>query len=939
MIRLDRVELLHWDIQPHQVLPLARGVTVLTGENGSGKTSVLDAIKVALGAELTGDRSVNSYLLKQAAPVAMIRLLVDNRPEPGSRRRPFDPLGDPCQDLVTLAVVFRAVDEGTYNTDYYLLDGDVVPLDGTRKYRAQPTRQDFRDRLKKVGIGRQYLRLLTLPQGQIASFCRKNGAALFDDLYDIIGGRQALETWTQRLLELREAEQSVKLTATDLQKAEGELKRLDERVVRHREYLDRRHRRDAYQRALPWVRVGASREEVARLTRELAQATGARERALAESGVSAGEVARLNEKIQSIDGALRDVEQRLLDLGGERDKAVTRRADAGARLQELERLRQAAEGVPVLDLARLREEEERVRAALAGGRSQAEARRAERATLQEQMDRVAKGIVPYPPAVEAFRATLRAVGIVHHLLAEVVEVRDSRWRPAIEGFLGRHRLAVLVQDPSSWPEAARLAREARYAHGVLAPDVKGSSLADPGGLLSLLDIHEPRYRPLVARLVRHVLGTEPSEPFSPVRAGEILAADGFVLSRIEARSASADRAYLGRAALEQRRAELTEALRLNDDQVRAWAEQERGLRAEIATLQAEITGQERRQQWEACAAEHAEVKLDLARAQGEVLQAETTRGAAEAQLQGLRKERDPLAGRKGSAAERRTRAEADADAQQRTIEALVPQLAAAETTLGSLQVDVEGVPDDAIRTVLAEVLPVHAMESAIRQLDADVARYPAEERDTLLPVNAERQRGEVAAVRERLDRLDTGLGQTRAAAEAAQEQYHTTTRRVFRSYFAKLKEAAAQLDLHVEGTLDLREDGKFTCDIRVRVGEKGAVHHDSEDLSGGQKAALSILMGMTAVSLESDGAGFFLIDEPFSASDVHKVNELGAFLGRTDAQYLLSMPTSSDLERCGEWLEAVWICTKSRGGMDEQGKVRLAPPVKLGVRAGAMDGA
>ena len=41
MIRLDRAELLHWDIQPHQVLPLATGITLLTGENGSGKSSIL----------------------------------------------------------------------------------------------------------------------------------------------------------------------------------------------------------------------------------------------------------------------------------------------------------------------------------------------------------------------------------------------------------------------------------------------------------------------------------------------------------------------------------------------------------------------------------------------------------------------------------------------------------------------------------------------------------------------------------------------------------------------------------------------------------------------------------------------------------------------------------------------------------------------------------
>ncbi|MFB6350304.1 MAG: ATP-binding protein, partial [Bradymonadaceae bacterium] len=92
MISLDRIELLHWDIQAHQTLPLADGVTVLTGENGSGKTSILDAIKVGLGARrLRGGRSIEDYLLKRAEPQAMVRLVVDNRPD-SKQRRPFDPL-------------------------------------------------------------------------------------------------------------------------------------------------------------------------------------------------------------------------------------------------------------------------------------------------------------------------------------------------------------------------------------------------------------------------------------------------------------------------------------------------------------------------------------------------------------------------------------------------------------------------------------------------------------------------------------------------------------------------------------------------------------------------------------------------------------------------------------------------------------------------------
>jgi hypothetical protein len=89
-------------------------------------------------------------------------------------------------------------------------------------------------------------------------------------------------------------------------------------------------------------------------------------------------------------------------------------------------------------------------------------------------------------------------------------------------------------------------------------------------------------------------------------------------------------------------------------------------------------------------------------------------------------------------------------------------------------------------------------------------------------------------------------------------------------------------------------------------------------------------MAMTTLRLQGDAfsTAFFIVDEPFSASDVHKIQELGAFLDRTKAQYLVSMPTTSDLARCGAWLQAVLTCTKSRGGVDANGVMRIAPPVK-----------
>ena len=142
-------------------------------------------------------------------------------------------------------------------------------------------------------------------------------------------------------------------------------------------------------------------------------------------------------------------------------------------------------------------------------------------------------------------------------------------------------------------------------------------------------------------------------------------------------------------------------------------------------------------------------------------------------------------------------------------------------------------------------------------------------------------------------------------------------------------DAVRVIGFAVEGQLRDREDGRFEVDLKVGVGEKLPVPYSSSSLSGGERAALSILMGMSTMETgDRLGPGFFIVDEPFSASDTHKIQELGAFLDRTGAQYLVSMPTSMDISRCGGWLRSVLTCTRVAGGVDERGELRLALPVR-----------
>jgi chromosome segregation ATPase len=941
MIRLDRVELLHWDIQPHQVLPLAPGITLLTGENGSGKSSILDGIKVALGVtRLGGDRDVEKYLSKQARPVAMVRVVADNRPRAGTRQRPFDRLGEFASDLVTLAVVFRAQDEAKYVHEYYLVDGDVVPpLDGGRRaLRPLPGPTDYRQRLAKVGITDRYLKLLSLAQGQIASLCKRDPSALFDDLYDIIGGRQTLEAWEARLRELRDAQAQHDAVAKDLEHARIRLQALAARVRRHEDWRQVEARRRAVAAAQPHVELREARARAERLADQVTRLAAEIDGIEAERKRAAGHARAATEKRDERSRRKETIKLEVKDLGRLRDEVKEQVAAARAELTQLDKLREQGEGVDWDDLERLERERDAVgteRAALA---AEAARRRSEREQAEKDLAQVKAGILPLPDDVERFRARLKNEGIAHHFLHEVVEVADVEWQPAVEGYLGRYRFAVLVRDLASWARAAALARAERYPHGVLAPDVRGHSPLDESSVFRRLHVQDPDYRSLVARLLRPVVDREPPVPLEPTRRGEALSRTGFVVSRIEARHAHAATIYLGREALRRRAAELQAHLAALDDADARARQQDAALKAALARLAEQVEAQRARRAWEGVRDRHAELR---ARVQ-EFDQEHGRRGAEidgrQAEIEGIDAELTVLQTAIGAETQKEKDARAASDTKRAERLDAESERSSAETALGKLLAVPPPEADAAVRAVLGEGSSLLTLKAQLGELTGRTADFTDDERDPMLPLNSQRQTQEVAAVEDRLANLAQAIEKTREAADRAHHDYQRMTRLIFRDYFARLGRDAEQLGFRVDGELVNADTGRFRCEVRVGIDEKSPVHYASPDLSGGQKAALSILMAMTAVSLESDGAGFFLVDEPFSASDVYKINELGDFLARTKAQYLVSMPTSSDVAQCGEWLSATWIATKSPGGFDRAGRPVLAPRVKLNFSNGTRDG-
>ena len=932
-MKFTRLELLHWDIQANQVLVLQPGVNLLTGENGSGKTSILDAIKVVLGGtKIGGDRSVEDYLAAQAAPYAMIRLVADNRAPEGSRVRPFDRVQPSEANHFTLAVVYTAGEEG-YSGEWYFCPGDVSPLVRGFEGRAFARKSDYTARLDKLGMGRSFRKLLCTRQGQIASLCEEKPEQLFDLLFDFIGGKEVLEEWEALRRDFDKQQRGHDDRARVLNQREGELDRLRERKRVHDRYRGQLRELRLAKEALPLATVSEAERRVTELHDQRAALTASRRLELDQEQQAGRELESLGDSITALSTQSAELQSDGEALDARYRARLAEGADVEAQWKPLDELRQRAEPYPVRALVELQAALTRIEDDLADLRRDLQAIDDRDDTLKEELARLDEGLLTPPAAVDPFRAALRKHDVAHQLLMDLIEPLDDDddTRRALESYLGDFRFAVAVPDAESFVRATELARAQRFPFYVLAPDVRSRPpTKGDHPFLERIRVQDPKYQGLITRILRGVrwLDGKVEETLREPRT-VLIDRDGYVLDRKGGRFQGEDHYFLGRSALERRRTQI-------EGELAELAARTTGLRARVAAsrieqrrIQGEISEETSRLDWEVSRPEHGRLSDLRVRIRSDVVALENERTRHRAATTSMEVQHRDVVERKARLEERARAARHRGQDVEQELSRIATAMHSAEAALARGASAVPESTSDAARAFAEGKSPAF-LQSAAAAAEERLTGYSEAERDENLPANVETLEKQVDAVAGELARLAAHVEEARLAAERAHEQYKTATRRVFKRYFALLEEAGQPLGLRLQGSPRPREDGRFAIDLQVAAGDKSLVPYSSPSLSGGQKAALSMLLAMTTLRLHDDGGGasFFLVDEPFSASDTDKIQELGTFLASTGAQYIVSMPTTEELRRCGAWLQAVWTCTQTRGGREDDGTLRLAPLVK-----------
>ena len=934
MFHLQTLELLHWDYCRRVQLPLDAAIVTIAGPNGSGKTTLLDALRTLLGLDCSGGRNYKTYARHANAQQVWLRACVDNRPHgrPGSTR----PFASSLLhgDRVTLACRIERAG-GDWQRRYVLADGDC----SIEQMLATPEKdlqwlgvEAWRRRLAAAGLTPAIARVLSLEQGQTDRLCEFSPKELLKLVFDVFGDQDVLDRYEVARGHQQQLAREVEQSERELGHARSQLAELQNRVNNWRQrQMKLRERERLATEVVPVLEWAEGREallvEARRLHATRRHLTAER----ARHAEQRAELLRLHEQTQAAVArveslaAQRDAAQRAQAAARDAERPVE---DLVKREQELLKLA-ATEG----DAARLVEHHQSLQDEKRALDRRIDETAAERQALQQQLDALAgQRVPPAPPDVQRFRQALRAAGISHQWLAEVVEVRDERWRTAVEGVLRGLRWMTMLADPAREAEAFALAESERFRHYVVAPraarpDVPASSL------LAVVEFSAP----VPEWLLRQLASIRRVDTVAAGRegGGEWITPQAFWRDGRGGRSVWVDPAehQFGAAALEGRRGHLQRRVADADTRLTTLAGQAHALKRQLDDAQRALQGQRAAEQLAERAAEFAEARerlprlADARRTAGEQwqrLQAEHERAVREDQnaRQAYEQSRQQLA---------HAQQHAERQAQEHRASLASHHDGVASSGGQRARLPARWRTPETLRALREEHTNAHQarLRSNAIQQELDTGSW---ETDDTVEDRFIRMGLAVGEQQQSLDDRKAHNEQARIAVHNARERYIDVLRATVRQYRRNIQELGQLAGVEVNAELPHLENddtvlAQAGLSVKFNFDGKAAIGLNDGEASGGQQVMKSLILLVGLLKDDETPGGFVFIDEPFAHLDVRNIQLVGHFLRSTRAQYLLTTPITHNVE-VFEPAEITLVTSK------KPRTERWAPPIAVVQRRG-----
>jgi len=891
MFRFIELQINNWSVWQAIKVPLGRDVIIITGPNGSGKTTLLDAVRQLLHApRLSSKRRLQHYIEKPDSP-ALIRAVVSNSGTPGSGP-PFRQERITSSE-VTLACLLTPSPSGTPEKRYAILAGRpsleeiTNHLENTRDWY---TPERYARALEHAGVSRSLMAVLAIEQGNINQLFDWKPRDLFLKVTEMLGNQTVLERYRSAKRRYNESERDL-----DRQNSELLLRRNDLAKVLHEVNLldiweQKRAKVEWLEKTLPAAQLQVQyrlRKEINRSIQELT------------TKVRKGdtEIIRLERDLKILSDKEEQAKISLKLLTKNEDAAREQWGDFRAKeaiasneLKELEIKERKFKSLPVRDLGKLIKDERIIRQKIADEEIHYKEATAIQSKLNVKVNRLRSGIPAYPDTVDATIADLVSSGIQYTILASTVCKVSKEHCDAAEAALGNARFGIIVQNADE-KQTILIAKK----HNFPGPIYAGKTLtfSEKAGVFEFTAGAPEWIRQFAMKIHLEKDGT-----WSDERGSWVATSDG---------------AFLGKESLKRELEKLETELKLSDVNVNAikasynLAEKQleqmikdKEQEQERHRLQAEIINlpdMHQRVTKAIIALKKADTDFNIAKTEREKAQLTFTnilqdRNSAENQFKQFI---DKFNGEKVSLSENKNKI-VQCESEIVKIEPLVNLENKQKAECGELSA-VETVKYD-LEYAQAEferlgAPPAPEIREEAKQLEMNINQIEEH-------VNTRKQEADVA--RQELDEC--------------RKQYLAVVSAALSDYRKRVQALAKVANVMVEADISNLENNDQVLDeagIEARFGFDGKPPLPLGDpsFSGGQQviAGLILLLAMA----ETEGHGFFILDEPFAHLSLDRVDQVGNFLRGTNSQFIITAPTTLDRAQLDP-ASMVIILSKKRKG-------------------------
>lgn len=919
MFKFNALELYQWDYWKRPLIPLDEQIITVVGPNGSGKTTFLDSLRTLLNIKQSKGRDIHKYLRKDKVG---IRAVVTNEAKTKNGSKPF---GKFCSSPeVTLAITFHKKRGEKPRKRFFVLNGNIEMdqiINGELNQHDLGS-NEYSERLAQAGLSKSVLKVLALEQGKTDDLVGKSSKDLLELVFDVFGDLNTIRRYEDAAKAQRDLETELEDTQKEYKNETFAIKEQADAITRFDEYNEHKH---SYHKKTTVELKNAQTVQFFDLYKKQDALFSSEEKKCIEAQnsllniKSEHEDASIKFKEFSLERERLDHEKNDLQLQLNTNGAELNSIEnAQAQFVELDKIYQEIEDKDVTVLNEKSTSLEHTFKELLSSSDQLSKQlnsdKSELKFLEENKNS------NYTPKSESVQVEMEKQGIEAKALCKLVEIKDDKWKIAIESLIGNDRFNLIVTKEQHF-EAMEIARQRGY-RSFISPyehsDFKDT--VNKNSALSVLELSDKRIPKWVLTYLNNTCLIDLIKDAKTIKEFDyFITADGYSISPKGGRFVAVKDFYCGEKAVRDRIKTLHTTIKLSEEKL---TELKLALEKNSSELSLIKDHLKVIQNWLDMSAKlnGADERLAELRTLVESLKTglEEKRSRIEELIPKINESHDKeieLAKQLGKAEEHHSE-ENNRLKRVRTERHLsynkLDQLINGEN---SETIDLpEETKTERINAIESEItddmrrLKVSKVQADIELLSAQIEEYEEkiENNDTQLITekikeNFEGRKSLLTEKEETLKEVTIAHKETVERTNQAIEAYVKSLRNSVKFYKQNVEDLAevANADVTVkmpvfEYTMDSIRDAGL--EIAFAFDGKKLHKLDSGESSGGQKVieSLILLIALLKDDRDSEG-GFVFIDEPFAHLDVANVDRVGKFLQKTGSQYILTTPNTQNI--------------------------------------------